>query len=72
MFLLVFEKFNVNFDKDAVVYLCDESNVKIAPDLYGTIVTQFLNCNHFKIKIHVTSDVKDAEFHKASKCEFST
>lgn len=48
--------FEINTDKDANVILRDSDDVIIADGQFMDVVTQFINCNHFHIKLTIISD----------------
>lgn len=63
--------FEVEFSNEAVFYLKDGDGFKISPQMFGTIVSQYVNCSKFMIKINVSCDTTDSEFHQASKSKLS-
>lgn len=69
-FFLVIETFKIDFDKDAELYLCTQKGYQISRDSFGTVVSQYINCSDFEIKIRVESDVNDVEFHKVARKSF--
>lgn len=53
--------FNMNTDRNAKVTLCDPDGANIEKDQFVDIVLQFINCNHFYIRLGAVSDATENE-----------